>query len=172
MLIDHRYFFDDTLENKQFLFASQRIGVISEKICMKYFVNYNILILITLGFFNAHAQDTYSIVAVDAETGEVGSAGASCVDLNQFFPNSPDDFIAVLHPGLAAINTQAAYNGTNQNLASDRALQGDSADAIIDYLLSNDAELNSRIRQYGVALLKNGNASLILPTLTAIRPRL
>ena len=112
----------------------------------------------------AIAQDTYSIVAVDPETGEVGSAGASCVDLNQFFPNSPDDFIAVLHPGLAAINTQAAYNGTNQNLASDRAVQGDSADAIIDYLLANDAELNSRIRQYGVALLKNGGPDIAAHT--------
>ena len=119
-----------------------------------------ILIVFTLFFFNAHAQDTYSIVAVDPETGEVGSAGASCVDLNQFFPNSPDDFIAVLHPGLGAINTQAAYNPANQNLASDRALQGDSAGQIIYYLLTNDTESNSQIRQYGVAMLNNGNPDI------------
>ena len=37
---------------------------------MRYFI----LIVCTLVFFNAHAQDTYSIVAVDPETGEVGSA--------------------------------------------------------------------------------------------------
>lgn len=113
---------------------------------------------------SAVAQDTYSIVAVDPETGEVGSAGASCVDLNQFFPNSPDDFIAVLHPGLGAINTQAAYNPANQNLASDRALQGDSAAQIIDYLLANDVESNSRIRQYGIALLNNGNPDIAAHT--------
>ena len=110
------------------------------------------------------AQDTYSIVAVDPETGEVGSAGASCVDLNQFFPNSPDDFIAVLHPGLGAINTQAAYNPANQNIASDRALQGDSAGQIIDYLLANDVESNNRIRQYGIALLNNGNPDIAAHT--------
>ena len=131
---------------------------------MKHSVNYCILILFTLGFFNAHAQDTYSIVAVDPETGEVGSAGASCVDLNQFFPNSPDDFIAVLHPGLGAINTQAAYNAANQNLASERALQGDSAGQIIDYLLANDVESNNRIRQYGAALLNNGNPDIAAHT--------
>ena len=113
---------------------------------------------------SAVAQDTYSIVAVDPETGEVGSAGASCVDLNQFFPNSPDDFIAVLHPGIGAINTQAAYNATNQNLASDRALQGDSAGQIIDYLLANDVESNSRIRQYGIALLNNGSPDIAAHT--------
>ena len=131
---------------------------------MKYFINYYILILSALVCFNAQAQDTYSIVAVDPQTGEVGSAGASCVDLNQFFPNSPDDFIAVLHPGLGAINTQAAYNPVNQNLASDRALQGDSADAIILNLLANDAEFNSRIRQYGVALLKEGGPDIAAHT--------
>ena len=48
---------------------------------MRYFI----LTVCTL-VFGAHAQDTYSIVAVDPETGEVGSAGASCVDLNQFSP--------------------------------------------------------------------------------------
>ena len=127
---------------------------------MRYFI----LIVCTLVFFNAHAQDTYSIVAVDPETGEVGSAGASCVDLNQFFPNSPDDFIAVLHPGLGAINTQAAYNAANQNLASGRALQGDSAGQIIDYLLANDVETNNRIRQYGVALLKEGGPDIAAHT--------
>ena len=131
---------------------------------MKKFINNFILTVCTLVLYDAHAQDTYSIVAVDPETGEVGSAGASCVDLYQFFPNSPDDFIAVLHPGLGAINTQAAYNPANQNLASDRALQGDSADEIIYNLLANDAELNSRIRQYGVALLKEGGPDIAAHT--------
>ena len=34
-----------------------------------------------LFFINwATAQDTFSIIAVDPQTGEVGSAGATCVD--------------------------------------------------------------------------------------------
>ena len=32
-------------------------------------------------YISLSAQDTFSIVAMDEETGEVGSAGASCVDL-------------------------------------------------------------------------------------------
>jgi hypothetical protein len=70
------------------------------------------------------AQDTFSIVAVDSVTGEVGSAGASCVDLILFFPNYTTDFLGDLIPGQGAINTQASYNVTNQNNARSRMLAG------------------------------------------------
>ena len=43
--------------------------------------------------------DTFSIVAVDLETGEVGSAGASCI--------SGSIIISDVHPGLGAIHTQS-----------------------------------------------------------------
>ena len=44
-----------------------------------------------------YSQDTFSIVAVDTVTGEVGSAGAPCVDLFQTSLNT-DDFLGVLFP--------------------------------------------------------------------------
>ena len=52
---------------------------------------------------NSFSQDTFSIVAVDPFTGEVGSAGASCVDLFQFGLPS-DDFIGQLIPGVGKPN--------------------------------------------------------------------
>ena len=60
---------------------------------------------ITILFFLIHslaAQDTFSIVAMDPETGEVGSAGASCVDLSNFFGLS-DHFLGDLVPGQAGV---------------------------------------------------------------------
>ncbi|NIV13211.1 MAG: hypothetical protein GWN00_19310, partial [Aliifodinibius sp.] len=37
------------------------------------------IIFLAFIFYRAPAQDTFSIVAVDTVTGEIGSAGASCV---------------------------------------------------------------------------------------------
>ena len=39
-------------------------------------------LLIFTAIINVNSQDTFSIVAMDPITGEVGSAGASCVDLD------------------------------------------------------------------------------------------
>jgi uncharacterized Ntn-hydrolase superfamily protein len=56
------------------------------------------------------SQDTFSIVAVDTITGEVGSAGASCI------PGSM--IISDVHPGLGAIHTQSYWNAINQDSAA------------------------------------------------------
>lgn len=104
------------------------------------------------------AQDTFSIVAVDTLTGEVGSAGASCVDLLLFFPNYPIDFLGDLIPGQGAINTQASYNATNQVNARNRMLAGDTPQQIINWLVANDVGGSPASRQYGIASLVNGSA--------------
>ena len=102
------------------------------------------------------AQDTFSIVAVDSVTGEVGSAGASCVDLFQFGLPS-DHFLGKLFPGIGAINTQAYYVPTNQNNATNRMDLGDSPSEIIDWLINNDVSGQPEIRQYGIAASSWGN---------------
>ena len=102
------------------------------------------------------AQDTFSIVAVDSVTGEVGSAGASCVDLFQFGLPS-DHFLGKLFPGIGAINTQAYYVPTNQNNATNRMDLGDSPSEIIDWLINNDVSGQPEIRQYGIAALMNSS---------------
>ena len=116
-----------------------------------------LLLLIFITPSTSSAQDTFSIVAVDSVTGEVGSAGASCVDLILYFPNYPIDFLGDLLPGQGAINTQASYDATNQANARARMLAGDTPQQIITWLRSNDVSNNSAIRQYGIVSMVNGS---------------
>ena len=97
------------------------------------------------------SQDTFSIVAVDTITGEVGSAGASCVN--------GSIIISDLHPGIGAIHTQAYWIATNQQNASDLMANEYSPQDIIDWLVENDAQNNPEIRQYGVVDLIDGGRS-------------
>jgi len=102
------------------------------------------------------AQDTFSIVAMDSATGEVGSAGASCVDMFTI-PGYPDDFLGELFPGQGAINSQAWYIPANQANARTRMNQGDSPAEIIQWLVDNDVNGQPELRQYGIVKLHNGN---------------
>ncbi|NND94628.1 MAG: DUF1028 domain-containing protein, partial [Flavobacteriales bacterium] len=101
-----------------------------------------------------YCQDTFSIVALDPITGEVGSAGASCVDLTAF-PGFTDDFLGELFPGVGAINTQAWYLQANQANARDRMNEGDTPAEIIDWLVNNDVQNNPGLRQYGIVAFVN-----------------
>lgn len=104
----------------------------------------------------AFSQDTFSIVAADSATREVGSAGASCVDLFAFGITDPG-FLGDLLPDTGAINTQAYYLATNQNNARTRMRAGDSPQQIISWLISNDAGSNPAIRQYGITGFMGNN---------------
>jgi len=97
----------------------------------------------------AKSQDTFSIVAVDPETGEVGSAGASCVDLLPY-PDYRNGFLGELFPGVGAINTQAYYLASNQVNARNRMNLGDTPNEIIAWLEANDVQNHPEVRQYGV----------------------
>lgn len=116
--------------------------------------------------YYANAQDTFSIVAVDLTTGEVGSAGASCVDLYQT-SFSDDSFLGKLIPGLGAINTQAYYNETNQNNATNRMNAGDTPSEIIDWLINNDVNSQPQLRQYGITAFVDGSPETAAHTGTA-----
>ena len=105
-----------------------------------------LIIIFSLSF--VIGQDTFSIVAIDTETGEVGSAGASCV------AGSP--IISDIHPGTGVIHTQARWNAINQDSASALMDNGNSPEEIISWLINNDAENNPGIRQYGIIDLVNG----------------
>jgi uncharacterized Ntn-hydrolase superfamily protein len=101
-----------------------------------------------LALFAAPAAGTFSIVAVDPITGEVGSAGASCI-AGSIILSDP-------HPGVGVIHTQAYWNSTNQNNARIRMEQGWSPQEIIDWLVANDAGGNPTIRQYIIVDLVDG----------------
>lgn len=112
--------------------------------------------VIVISISSSFSQDTFSIVAVDSTNGEVGSAGASCVDLFQAgLPT--DDFLGVLVPGVGAINTQAYYLPSNQNNATNQMQLGQTPSQIIQWLVANDIQSNPAIRQYGIAAMINGS---------------
>ena len=103
-----------------------------------------------LAILSTMAQDTFSIVAVDEATGEIGSAGASCLDDTQF-PGSGGAFIiSDILPGRGAIHTQSFYLAANQNNARTRMEAGDTPDELITWLAINDVQGNNTQRQYGV----------------------
>ncbi|HQV32451.1 MAG TPA: DUF1028 domain-containing protein [Calditrichia bacterium] len=102
------------------------------------------------------AQDTFSIVAVDTLTGEIGSAGASCVGPI----NGVGAFIlSDVLEGIGAIHTQSFWDPTNQQNARARMLLGDSPQEIIDWLVANDVAGNPSQRQYGIVDLSRDGES-------------
>ena len=94
---------------------------------------------------------TFSIIAIDTETGEVGSAGGSCI--------AGSIIISDIHPGIGAIHTQSYYLPSNQNYASTLMSQGLNPNQIINNLVLNDAQNNPSIRQYGVISFNDGGQS-------------
>ncbi|MFH1160312.1 MAG: DUF1028 domain-containing protein [bacterium] len=108
------------------------------------------------GMFQGSAQDTFSIVAVDSVTGEVGSAGASCVGSSSYYPHGAAILSDVI-PGIGGIHTQASYLAGNQANAHNMMLAGSSPQEIIDWLITHDAGGNPTIRQYGIVDLNGGS---------------
>jgi len=116
-----------------------------------------IFISLILFPFIGYSQHTFSIVAVDSITGEIGSAGATCGD-SIIWPGSLGaKIISDVIPGIGAIHTQAYHNYTNQAYAHDHMVAGDSPQQIIDWLVLNDVSGNPAIRQYGVVDYNGGH---------------
>lgn len=105
--------------------------------------------------FFVFGQHTFSICAVDPFTGEVGSAGASCIGgvvLNV-------SIISDVHPGVGVVHTQANYLSGNQTLAAEYMNMGYSPQQIIDSVTMHDVGGDSTLRQYGVVDLIGGGRS-------------
>ena len=106
-----------------------------------------------------YAQDTFSIVAVDKETGEIGAAGATCI---KGIEQGIIKVISSIVPGKGGIISQAYVCIPNKNLqnATTKMKEGMSPSEIIDWLIENDdcqygTELS---RQYGIVDFDdNGN---------------
>jgi uncharacterized Ntn-hydrolase superfamily protein len=109
------------------------------------------LFIIVWILFAIPAEATFSIVAIDPATGEVGSAGASCI-ANSYIINDPIGAIG-------AINTQASYHTGNQQYAHFLMEVGLSPQEIIDSLIANDAQGIPGVRQYGIVDLVGGGRS-------------
>jgi uncharacterized Ntn-hydrolase superfamily protein len=111
-----------------------------------------IVIIAALALSTARAQHTFSIVAVDPSTGEVGSAGASCISVDAVL-------ISDVHPGVGALHTQAFWVAANQDYGMQLMSDGLGPDAIIDSLTHHDAQGLPEMRQYGAVVLAGGGRS-------------
>ncbi len=95
-------------------------------------------------------KSTFSVVAVDPSTGDVGIAGASCV------PISAGGMTALV-PGQGASATQAAALDPTQRMQIFAMLQqGATATEIIDFVSDESYDGSNGIRQYGVVTLNGG----------------
>ena len=101
---------------------------------------------------SAASQDrsTYSIIAIDPDTGYVGAAGASCVPISAAS-------LAALVPGQGVSATQAAATSWNQTKVFDLLRQGTTASEIIRIVTATDFDSDIGIRQYGAVTLHEGN---------------
>lgn len=107
-----------------------------------------VLFILNLVFQPSFSQDTFSIIAIDTITGEIGGAGASCID-ESAIPTGVliiNDIIA----GRGGIHTQASWVSANQQNAHNRMVEGLSPQEIINWLVANDVQNKPAIRQYGI----------------------
>jgi len=116
---------------------------------MKKYISLFLGFILSVSLF---AQDTFSIVAIDTVTGEIGSAGASCV----YISGQGVRILSDVHPGVGAIHTQAWYRAENQAYARSLMIQGLSPQQIVDSVVANDAQGNPTLRQYGVVDFRDG----------------
>ena len=114
----------------------------------------SIILTVLLFPFIISAQHTFSITAVDTVTGQVGAAGASCIDINNSYNINR---INELVPGRGAINAQAWWQFTNLANAKTRMKRGDSPEEIIEWLKANDDDGRPDRMQYVIADISGEN---------------
>tara|TARA_A100000164_G_scaffold52109_1_gene40625 strand:+ start:248 stop:1222 length:975 start_codon:yes stop_codon:yes gene_type:complete len=102
-------------------------------------------------YFQSFSQDTFSIIAVDTETGEVGAAGATCLF---GYNDGIIDMISQIIPGKGGVLSQAyvCIPNINMNNAISLMNEGYSPSQIITWLNNNDdcSAGNYLYRQYGI----------------------
>jgi uncharacterized Ntn-hydrolase superfamily protein len=91
----------------------------------------------------AHA--TYSIAAVDLDSGHAGGAGTSCVGSNL---SVYEIFGAA--PGFGVVMAQAALNRDARDRAVELLLSGSGAEAVLAEITGTDFDFAASVRQYAV----------------------
>lgn len=118
--------------------------IIQFKVATIFCASFLIFQLLSSSFVKA--QHTFSIVAIDTITGEVGGAGATCYAVV--------NDIADVHPGVGFIHTQSYVDYTNQAYGKDLMDRGFLPQEIMDSLVAYDATGQPGLRQYtAVSLL-------------------
>lgn len=105
--------------------------------------------LVILGLTAISAEATWSVVAVDEETGEVGVAVASCLGFEV-------TVVPVLVPGVGAGASQANISKPSGQRMVDALAGGALAQETIDAVVEADDGMEER--QFGVVVLGDGGA--------------
>ena len=92
---------------------------------------------------------TWSVVAIDPLTGDVGGAVASCV-------TSYGDAVIALVPGKGAAATQAGFNVDNRNRVFEAIKEGLTAEDVIRRVTDPAVDSALDRRQYGVVTMHDG----------------
>jgi len=97
---------------------------------------------------------TWTIVAADPKTGDVGVAGASCL------PNQYAEAIAALVPGKGAAAVQGFWDLGNRNRVYELLQAGIASDEIIRQVTNPLYDRGFNDRQYGIVTIKDGAVSI------------
>ncbi len=92
---------------------------------------------------------TWSVVAVDPGSGDVGVAVASCVE-------TYGDAVAALVPGMGAAATQAGFDIDNRNRVFEAIQEGLTAPEVIARVTDPEWDDELERRQYGVVTMHDG----------------
>ncbi|MDX1616748.1 MAG: DUF1028 domain-containing protein [Candidatus Promineifilaceae bacterium] len=105
--------------------------------------------------------NTWSIVAADGRSGDVGLAAASCV------PNLHADAVGALVPGTGVAAIQALWTLDNRNQVFDMLQAGESAAVIVDRMSDAEYDAEADLRQYGIVTIHNNQLEVAAYTGTA-----
>jgi uncharacterized Ntn-hydrolase superfamily protein len=96
---------------------------------------------------------TYSIVAADTQSREVGGAGTSCL--------TGDDVFVIYRgvPGRGVVHAQAYYSLSSRDRAAELLDEGDTPTAVLDAVTLPSFDPNVAIRQYGVIDVRGASAA-------------
>jgi uncharacterized Ntn-hydrolase superfamily protein len=94
------------------------------------------------------ADATYSIVAVDTATREVGGAGTSCLDGSNVY------VIYGSVPGAGVVHAQATFSQAGRDRAVELLRQGTAPDEILASITAGSFDRNASVRQYAIADLE------------------
>jgi len=92
----------------------------------------------------ASAHATWSVVATDAATSQVGGAGTSCVGTFNV------GIIFAAAPGIGAVHAQAAVSTRGRDRAAEILAKGGTPDDAITEISSEAFDTSAAARQYGV----------------------
>lgn len=104
----------------------------------------------------APAAATWSVVAVDPETGEVGAAIASCISAEVLGDPAAPLIPVVVVPGAGVGVSQGQLDVEAPGLIAELVGNGVDADEVVAALIDPERDPLLALRQHGVVVLQNG----------------